>query len=185
MEILKKFDDFLRSLDTADFYKYIGGAIAVITLCVGLIGWQYYSYSRYYLDEIASLNSEREGEIKKLFAKHERVLLEQKEVNKLLAEDPNFKIKQRFETIINELRLASKIEKISAPTSVDRENYRESALNVTFAGMNMQELCELLQVLDKEKRIFTREIDIQKSKKIPDAIDVTLIIATLLPKTGE
>jgi hypothetical protein len=50
--------------------------------------------------------------------------------------------------------------------------------------MNMQELCELLQALERVQRIFSKSIDIQRSKKIPDAIDVTLVIATLLPKTG-
>ena len=184
MELIKKLEDFLQTLDSRDFYKYLGIVIVIITAASCVICWRYYSSTRSYLAQIQEINDQRESGIKELFESHERILVEQKQVNKLLDEDPNFKIRQHFEEILSNLRLADKkvTESIS---SVERENYRESILTITFAAMNMQELCELLQELEKAKRIFTKDIDIQKSNKTPDTIDVTLVIATLLPKTGE
>lgn len=184
MEMLKKLDDMLSSIDSRDFYKYMGITLGAILFLICLISWRYYSTTRYYLGEIQEINNKREEEIKSLFESHERILIQQKQVNALLAKDPNFKIRQHFDEIVQTLGLASKrvTESIS---SIERENYRESVLTVSFSAMNMQELCELLQSLEKAQRIFSKDIDIQKSKKVPDAIDVTLVIATLQPKTSE
>jgi len=183
MEPIKQLHTFLQSLDSQDFYKYLGAIIGIITVLLCLLGWRYYSTSRSYLEQIQEINNQREDEIKELFESHARVIAEQKEVNTLIEQDPNFKISGFFDEITNALGITQKRDtKVSS--SIDREKYRESVLTVTFSGMNMQELCELLQALDQAKRIFTKELDIQESK-IPDTIDVTLIIATLQPKAGE
>lgn len=183
MDVLKKIDDVLSSIDSQDFYKYMGAVLAGVTILLALVSWRYYSTTRYYLAEIQGINEQRETKVKTLFESNERVIAEQKQVDALLDKDPNFKIRQHFDEIVQQLGLASK-RVTDSISPVERENYRESVLTVSFAGMNMQELCELLQALERVQRIFSKSIDIQRSKKIPDAIDVTLVIATLLPKTG-
>ncbi len=50
--------------------------------------------------------------------------------------------------------------------------------------MNMRELSELLNVLEQNKRVYTKELEVQKSRKSPRAIEVQLTIATLQPRTG-
>ncbi len=184
MELIKKLNDFLQSTDSRDFYKYIAIIIGIITALVCFLGWRYYSSTRSYLEQIKGINEQREDEIKELFESHERVIMEQKQVDTLLEQDPNFKIGQFFDEILGTLGLTQKSGK-KITSHIDRENYRESILTVTFSEMNMQELCELLQALEQAKRIFTKELEIQKSKKTPDTIDVTLVIATLQHKTGE
>jgi len=185
MELTKKLEDFLQTFDSRDFYKYLGAMLILITLVISLLGWFYYSSTREYLKQIQEINSQREEKVKKLFESHERILLEEKQVNKLLDEDPNFKIIQYVNDTLQNLGLDT-LYKVTRETSpVEREQYLEVKLPIPFASMNMQELCELLQELEKSKRIFTNDIDIQRSKKKPDTIDVTLEIATLRRKTGK
>lgn len=184
MELIKKLNDLLQSIDSRDFIKYLGIIIGIITACTLFLGWRYYSSTRYYFEQIQEINNQREDTIKELFESHQRIIAEQKEVNSLLEKDPNFKIRGFFDEVLNSLGIAHK--RVSESTSnMERENYRESVLSANFSGMNMQELCELLQALEQAKRIFTKEIDIQRSKKVPDTIDATLVIATLQPKTSE
>jgi len=184
MEVIKKLNDFLQSTDSRDFYKYVIIVIGFIAILIGFLGWRYYSSTRFYLEEIHEINNQREDEIKELFESHERIVIEQKHVDALLEQDPNFKIRGFFDEVLGTLGITQKSDTKST-SSIERENYRESILTVTFSGMNMQELCELLQELEQAKRIFTKELEIQKSEKTPDTINVTLVIATLQPKTSE
>jgi ribosomal protein S17E len=55
-------------------------------------------------------------------------------------------------------------------------------LNAKFDTMNMRQLCELLDAVEQNKRIYTKELEIIKSKKVPNTIDVNLTIATLQAK---
>ena len=184
MEIIKKIDDFLRSLERKDFYIYVSATLGVLCVFLALFFWQYYSSGSYYYGEIESINEKRSDVIKRLFEREKKIKLEQKEVDKLLAKDPNFKIKQYIEQLLQDLRLQGK-KGASSTSSIEQENYRENSLQISFAGMNMKELCELLKKIEETKRVFIKRVDIQKSKKIANTIDVSLEIATLFPKSGE
>ena len=63
--------------------------------------------------------------------------------------------------------------------------YQERILLARFAGMTMKELTELLQEIEFNKRVFTKELDITVAKKVPGTIDVGLTIAALEPKPKE
>ena len=109
---------------------------------------------------------------------------EQKQVNAVLAKDPNFKIADYFDKLLGTLGLSQKSVTAKPSPGLEREEYREKILNTTFEQMNMQELCELLKALEESQRIFIKELTITRSKKVSDTIDVTLIIATLQPKAS-
>lgn len=47
----------------------------------------------------------------------------------------------------------------------------------------MKQLTELLYELEQKKRIYIKKLEIEKSKKTNNSIDVIITIATLLPKT--
>jgi hypothetical protein len=49
----------------------------------------------------------------------------------------------------------------------------------------MKNLTELLQEIELNKRVFTKELDITASSKQPGTIDVSLTIVTLEPKPKE
>lgn len=168
--------NFIDNLDQRDFFKYIGIFIAGVCLLIGILIVSYYIKINSLTKEIRSINYMRD-EVKEILDKAERVKTQRKEVDSILDEDEDFILEQYFEKVRNKLRLSYKIE--SRTTAPRDEKYQEVALNVKFSDMNMKQLTELLQELEKSKRIYTKDLEIKKSKKRPGTIDVTLTIATL------
>ncbi len=184
MEIIKKADNFLRSLERKDFYLYTSISLGILCVILALFFWRYYSSGSYYFYEIESINEQRSEKIKKLFERQEQIAFEQKEVDKLLEKDSNFKIRQHMQQLLQELKIERKMV-VDSISNAEQENYRESTLTINFAGMNMKELCELLQKIEQTKRIFIKKVEMQQSKKISNTIDVVIEVATLFPKSGE
>lgn len=182
MQLLEQLQEFINNLDQRQFYLYISGILGTIVLLLAFIlYWHYSSMSELNL-RIESINEYRQ-EAEEILAKYQQVKKQQKDVNAMLAEDPNFKIAGFFDALLAKLGLSNKKD-IATTSSIDRENnYRESILSVKFTGINMKELCELLNELEQTKRIFTKELDITKSKKLPNMLDVNLTFATLQPKS--
>ena len=80
---------------------------------------------------------------------------------------------------------------ISWQCNVDTEVVHHQAVKIIIkkrvatyqiSGITMKQLTEFLNEIDENKRVFTKELDITKSKKIPRAIDVEIKIATMMPK---
>jgi beta-lactamase regulating signal transducer with metallopeptidase domain len=73
---------------------------------------------------------------------------------------------------------------MESSSQIDHDTYRESILKVELSDMNMKQLCELLDELNKNKRINTKELEITKSKTAKRSINVALTIATLEPRSA-
>jgi hypothetical protein len=180
IEIINKIQSFIDQLEEKQFYYYAGGFLGILVLMTG--GLMYYNYSRSssLTSELAELNDERETTVRMLLTKSHRVQKEQSEINAMLAESSDFKIGAYFIEVRNKLGLTPSLE---ATSQADREDdYRESSLKARFDAITMKQLLELLQQLEQNERIYTKDLEIKKSKS-PRAIDVELTIATLQPKT--
>ena len=176
MAFLDKIKNFIDGLDERDFFKYMGIFIGCVCLIISALAFRYYIKIGKLTKEIRNINHMRE-DVKDVLDKAERVKMQRAEVDSILAENEDFILEQYFEGVRNKLRLTYKIE--SRTTAARDEKYQEVALNVKFSDMNMKQLTELLQELEKSKRIYTKDLEIRKSKKRPGTIDVTLTIATL------
>jgi hypothetical protein len=143
-------------------------------------GLMYYNYSRSssLTSELTELNDERETTVRMLLTKSHRLQKEQSEINAMLSESSDFKIGAYFKG--SKLGLTPSLETTS---KTDRDDgYQESSLKARFDAITMKQLLEILQELEQTERIYTKELEIKKSKA-PRAIDVELTIATLQPKT--
>jgi hypothetical protein len=181
MTIFDKVFNFIESLDSKKFIQYAAGVIAGLVALTGLISWQYYSTIHQLRRKIDNVNELRE-EVRTLRQNMLQVHNQRLAVNTMLAEEPDFKIAGYFSSLLDKLSLTDK--KITEEnTQTDREdNYRESELVASLAGINMKELTQLLYELEQKARIYIKKLDIEKSKKQPDALDVVINIATLLQK---
>ncbi len=65
------------------------------------------------------------------------------------------------------------------------ENYEERSLEIKFTDITMKELAQLLQDIEQKKRIYSKSLEINVSKKQPHTIDVNLTIATLHKKIAQ
>lgn len=183
MNILEKIKELLDSLDTKDFYKYIGALLAAVTLILLFLIYRFYS-NVWDIQKQLRLTNEQRGEVQTLLEKAARVKKQQKDVNTMLEADPNFKIAGYFQGILAQLGLTNKEESNTVTTQERGEQeYNESILTAKFIDMTMREVSELLNVLEQNKRIYTKNLEIQKSRKSNRTIEVQLTIATLQPRT--
>ncbi|HXW86614.1 MAG TPA: hypothetical protein VEK38_04705 [Candidatus Bathyarchaeia archaeon] len=183
MKIIDTVQQFLDSMDTRTFYLY--SAIYLATLTVLSVGIVYYHYSAmaFWRKKIVNINEARE-KTRDILEQSLRVSQERAAVDAMMAEDPNFKIGGYFDHVVQQLHLTDKKD-TEETAQIDREDgYRETELTARFVDMNMKLIAELLQEIEKTKRIHMKRLDIQKSKKSGNTLDMELVIATLLPKTA-
>ena len=181
MEIIEKIYTYISDLDEKRFYQYVIGFLCAVGLFMLLIMFQYYRSVSSLKSQIAQINDSRE-QARTILDKGLIVKKEQQEIDAIIAKDENFKIAGYFEDLLAKLGLSNKKDSLEV-TSPEREGkYRESVLTAKFSGMTMKELTELLQELELNRRVFTKELEIADSQKTANSIDVTLTIATLEPK---
>jgi hypothetical protein len=160
-------------------YFLLIGIGLTLSLAGGLV-FQYYRSIGTLKKRLGRINQYRE-QAHDILERAQDVIMQRHEVDALLAEDTDFKIGGYFKDILNKLQLTQK-EKMETTQTVEREdNYLEQSLNAKFVDINMKELTTLLAEIEGNPRIYTRELEIKRSEKTPGTIDVTLVVATLLP----
>jgi len=165
MEFIQKLQSYLDQLDEKRFYQYCGAFLVIVGLGMSILMFQYYRTIKSLKNQISAINETRE-EVRLLLDKAQHVKKEQKEVDEIIAQDPNFKIAGYFEDIITKLGLASKkASKLEVTVPAQEGRYQESVLNARFADMTMKELTELLKEIEQNKRVFSKELEITASKK--------------------
>lgn len=166
------------------FKKYVLILLSAIMIGFLFITWRYYTGVAFYKKKILLLNGIRE-EARALRQSMIQVQTQRARVNEMLQEEADFKIAGYFNNLLGSLNLIDN-KKTEETSQIDREdNYRESELVVSLTNMNMKELAELLYQLEQKKRIYIKKLDIEKSKKNKNQLDIMLIIATLLHKEVE
>lgn len=182
MELLEKISTYIDNISKKELSRYLLISLGIIVTCFLLLVFNYYRKVRYLKKQMRILNEAREEEVKRILTRAASVQQQRKEVDAILEEDKDFKIGGYFKDVLTKLGLTSK-KAVESPSQIDREGkYRESILNVKFTDMDMKQLSELLNEIEKNKRIFTKELEVTTSRKTPQKIDVNLTIATLLLK---
>ena len=186
MEFFDKIIAYFNLLEYKRFYQYCFAFLSVIIITCGLIIFKYYRSISYLKNQIESINEEREN-IQSLLSRAQIVKKEQKEIDAIITKDPNFKIAGYFDNLLGRLGLMDKKSSIDIEISTPTEEskYQESILQAKFTSMTMKDLTILLEEIESNRRVFIKELDIFRSQKNANTIDVTLTIATLEPKPKE
>jgi len=172
---------YITGLDRQHLYRFMGGVLVGILVIILLVGYIRYSYIEQSTARLNDINEQRER-IKIILTSAQRVKKQRQEVDAMLAKDENFTISGYLETVLKKLHLSDKTT-IGEHFQVDLENgYRESTRNIKLTGMNMKEVCELLRELEQNERIYMKELEITRSSRQPQTIDVMLSVATLEPR---
>lgn len=186
MKAFNNLKEFIINLEEKKFYTYLGITLGIV--CALVIGIIYYNYRsiNYWRKTINNINIMRE-DIKRIVDQDEQVLKQRQEVNAMLEEVPDFKIEGYFNELINRMGLPVPTETSITYADHGDPEYREVLLTAKFDTMNMRQLTELLNEIEQNKRIYSKDIEITKSKKMPNTIDVKLTVATLQrkPETTE
>lgn len=169
---------FLQEADKRDLYRYFFLALASFLVIMALFFYWYFGKINTLKASLKSINHAR-TETRKILQQHALVMQQQDEVNTILEKDEDFIIADYFNTLLENLHLT--VYNSKAPNvSVENLNngYIEERLDAGFTNMNMQQLCQLLDKIERNERVYTKELSITKALKSP-TIDVTLTIATL------
>jgi hypothetical protein len=182
MKLFEKIEQFIDSWELRDFYIYVGSYMGAVLVCTFLLLFYYYSSMHSLRRQLEDINDMRENTVRSILTRAQQVRKQKEDVDAMLAQEPDFKIGGYFKDLLTRLDLGDKKE-IETTSSVDRdEKYKEDILRVRLVDMNMQQLAQLLNEIEQNKRIYSKELEITKSQKRPDAIEASITIATLQPK---
>lgn len=171
---------FIQELDERGFYKYAVGFLIIITLGLGGIMYTSHYKIKNLQKRIKRVNTSRQN-LQDILSTFEEVKQQKAEVAEILDKSKTFKIVGYIDQLIASLNLTR--YKAGAITQSEESldylpEYSEIKAVIPFAQMNMVQLAELLHEIEKKERIYTKELDITKSRT-GNTIDVTLTIATL------
>jgi len=181
MNALNQVREYIQGLDTQQFQRYLIALFVGIFLITSIIVYRYYSNVSALKKKIVYINNKRR-DVKELLERYEIVKKQQEEVDALLEKDKDFKIGGYFDSVMNQVGIARNKTREPETSSEELDNgYTEIKLYASFSNMNMQKLTELLDTLEQNERIYTKELEIYKPNQGP-TINVNLLIATLEPK---
>ena len=182
MELLDRIRGYIAALEEREIYRYGAIFLGIIVLLLGLLIIYHYRRVSTLRTQIKRINRLREEDVQEILSKADYVQRQLKDIDTLLAEDKNFKIVGYFKEVLEKLNLAGK-KVIETTSLIERpDQYRESILDVSFDDMDMKQLTELLRELEENRRIFIKKLDILRSKKTPNKLEVSMTIGTFLLK---
>ncbi|OQA35710.1 MAG: hypothetical protein BWY54_00480 [Candidatus Dependentiae bacterium ADurb.Bin331] len=185
MEPLKKIQTMFESMDQRRFSLTMLGVFIFILLTSSLLFYSYYSTIAT-INKRAEIANRKRNELRGLLERYEMVKKQQAEVDSLLLKDKEFKIGGYF----NELIVKFGIEKNKTrEPETSRETldngYTEVKLYATFAQMSTKQVAELLDAIEQNERVYTKEVEMYKPGTNGQTVNVNLLIATIEPKTEE
>ncbi len=187
MAVLDQIRDSIEQLSTKQFKQYLIIIFSFSFLASTFIIYRYYRNISTLKKRIVEINKKR-VEVRDILERFEIVKRQQAEVDTLLAKDKDFKIGCYFNnTVIPKVGIDKNKTREPETSSEELDNgYTEIKLYASFSNMNTQKLTELLDTLEQNERIYTKELEIYKPDQGP-TINVNLLIATLEPtiETGE
>ena len=179
MMLIDSFRDFIRGFDKKEFKLYAGLYMgACVFLVVGILVRHIYLI-RDAKEKMKQLNHAR-TEVQKVLTDFGQVAEQRTKIDVLLKKDKNFYIQKFFQDLSQRLAI-TKDANDKASTQKLENGYTEESLNINLARVTTQQLCELLQGIEKEERIYIKNIEITKA--VAKKINVTMVIATLIPKS--
>lgn len=181
MTFFENLETRIAQLDKKSWYTYLGITGAILFAIIGAILFYYFTATSNWQQTITGINETR-NEVKRLLARADRVQKERAEVMALLEEDPNFNIKAYMQELLERIGIAGNMSAENVVVTSSDDNHQVDVATYQLSGITMKQLTELLNELENNKRVFTKELDISKSKKVPRTIDVGITIATIMPK---
>jgi hypothetical protein len=181
MAILKRVQEFITRLDMQQFYKYLAAIVGIFLVCIGIVSFLHYRRVGNLDRKLRRINQQRD-EARSNLQEHALVKQQQADVDAILDKDRDFRLVRYFLSVIDKLQLRNNLTQEPTPITEDLNNgYTEVRIIATFANMNIKQVADLLYEIDKNDRVYTKELLLVKSLKSP-TLDVTLVIATLQPK---
>ncbi len=167
----------IMSLEKKIFYQGIIIFFGIlIALIIGML--VYYYTTIYSLKNQLTKTKRQQEEVRLLLGQFTQLQEESKKVNDVLEEEKNFKIKNFYESILQQQNLhSSQLKEAEIQEENLRNRYIEIKLTSQLQQLSTEQLCNLLDILDKKARIYIKDLSITKTRN--NNLDVVLVIGTL------
>lgn len=183
MEYFDKLKAKLETLDEKQFYTYVFGALGLLLLIISFIVFYYYRSAHYYNRQLKDLNNMRSGQIRQILTKASQIKKQKEKLDAMLAQDPEFKLTGYLETVLAKLNLSERKDISQSPRYIEIDDkYTENELEFTLNDINMKQLVEFLAAIESNRRVYTKKLEITKSKTTQSSLEVHITISTLFPK---
>lgn len=170
--------NFFTNLDRKDFIRYAALYVGIcVCIAIGLVSRHIYEIVEK-KSKFLALNQARKS-IQKSLTKYSLVEQQKKKVDELLVKDKNFYIKKFFDGVAQKNNVHQNSKETVSKQKLEN-GYIEEALSVTLSAINTKQLCELLQDIENEQRVYIKFVDINKMMNAKK-INVTMSVATVIP----
>lgn len=178
MMSLESLKDYIQSLNQKEIIRVISAYSILYMILIGILLYRHHSMITDMHNKIHLLNKARK-DIQSIVTEYEHIKSKQNDVDQLLAKDKNFYLQKYYQETIASVNITN--QTVSNLISQTWPNgYTEESLQINVLQITMQKLCEFLQALQGNSRVFVKNLDITKAN-VPKKINVTLSIATLKP----
>ena len=179
MTFLTPLRTYLENLSQKELNKVIAGFLIFLLCIAGYLLYRRQTKIQDLTSRLQTVNKER-VKTQRIIQAHTALKNQRRDVDVLLDQDKNFRLLDYFNTLTSQLGLVNAgAPVVGSPRDLDI-GYNEIELTASFSSLTMVQLVSLLESLDKNKRIYTKDLLIEKSQKTP-SIDVKIVIATLEP----
>lgn len=186
MELIEKLKATINGIHEKEFYAYAAGIIGAILLLMILFMFYFYRSSSAWKKKIETLNTTRATTVRQLITRAQKLKKQKERINSLIEREPDFRFAAILEAALAQLKLTEKSDSM-APKTVDIDDkYSESIIELNLNDINMRQLVEFLTLLDTNRRIYTKRLEISKSKTTTttNKLEAALTIATLTSKSA-
>jgi len=180
MKLIEKITAIINSLSAKNFYLYSGIFLGIIFMIHGFIIFNHYRRMDSLKKQIEETNELRTDKVQPLLIKTKNVRKQQEQVDALLAQDPHFKLEGYIKELLAELNL--KPDMVQPSQTVSQEKYLETKVVIKLVDITTQQIAELLENIESNQRINLNNLEVVRSKKKPNTIEVSLTVAALQPK---
>jgi type II secretory pathway component PulM len=173
---LDSIKDYIQGLSYKEVTRILYGYIILFMIVVGFLLYRHFNAISDAEKKMKLLNKGRQ-DIQIILTEYAHIKNKKNEVDLLLGKDKNFYIQKYYQDALTE----SNITNQSSSNLVSQtwpNGYIEESVQINLSQITMKQLCEFLQILQKNPRVFLKNLDILKGS-VDKKINVNMSIATL------
>jgi len=173
---LESIKDYIQSLNYKEFIQLIAVYFFVIFFGIAFLIYHHFQAISDMEQKTKVLNKARQ-DIQMILTEYNHIQTKKNEVDALLQKDKSFYLQKYYQDTVASVNISNQTAS-NLITQTWSNGYSEESLQINFSQITMKQLCEFLQAVKGNERVFVKNVDIVKSN-VDKKINVTLSIATL------
>lgn len=172
---LEFIQDYLYGLNQKEAIRIIVVYFVFFGLVVGFLFFRHFNLLHDIQEKSKLLNKARQ-EIQVVLTEYDNLKNKKNEVDQILLKDKNFYLVKYYQDTIQNSSITNKTCS-ALVVQTGPAGYDEESLQIGFSQITMKQLCEFIESVQGNHRVFVKNLDITKGP-VPKKINANLTIAT-------